>query len=199
MVVCNGDNAIIVSPGANRFLAPEDADAADIRPGDILLAQMEIPPQTVARFLERGKKQGATTILNPSPAIEAGKPALAAADVIVVNQSELDFFAPSSGDLANRARKMLSRDDQSAIVTLGEKGLLCATRGGGFQIPALPAKPVDTTGAGDCFAGVLAARMSFGDDLQNAAGVAARAAAICVARPGAAESMPSAKELEKPR
>ena len=196
VAVCGGDNAIIVSPGANRLLAPRDADSADIRAGDALLAQMEIPPQTVARFLDAGKKRGATTILNPAPAIESGRAAFAAADVIVVNAAELDCFAPPPGGLAARARKILSRDNQAAIVTLGADGLLCATRADDFRLAAFPAKAVDSTGAGDCFAGTLAARLAGGDGLQAAATVAARAAAICVARPGAAESMPKAGELE---
>ena len=199
VAVCGGDNAIIISPGANRLLRPRDAENADIRAGDTLLAQMEIPPETVARFLNLGKKRGAAAILNPAPAIEAGRPALAAADVIVVNAAELDFFAPPPGDLAARARKILRRDNQAAIVTLGADGLLGATRSDDFRLPAFPAKAVDSTGAGDCFAGTLAARLSRGDNLQAAAAVAARAAAICVARPGAAESMPRAEELEDAR
>lgn len=195
VAVCGGDNAIIVSPGANRLLRPRDAGQAGIRAGDVLLAQLEIPARTVARFLRAGKKQKATTILNPSPAIEAGRAAFAAADVIVVNAAELDFFAPPPGQFAARARKLLSRDNQAAIVTLGAKGLLCATRDSNFRLPAFPAKAADSTGAGDCFAGTLAAQLSRGKDLRAAAVVAAQAAAVCVTRPGAATSMPRLKEL----
>lgn len=196
VAVCDGDNAIVVSPGANRLLRPCDADNIDIRAGDILLAQMEIPPQTVVGFLDFGKEKGALTILNPAPAIEAGRAAFAAADIIIVNAAELDFFAPPPGDFARRAEKILSRDSQAVIVTLGAEGLLCATRSGRFRCPAFPVKAVDSTGAGDCFAGVLAARLSRGDDLRGAATFAARAAAICVTRRGAAESMPRMTELD---
>lgn len=196
VAVCDGDNAIIVSPGANRFLPPDDADNADIRAGDALLVQMEIPPQTVARFLDVGKKREAITVLNPAPATAKGWAAFAAADVIVVNAAELDFFAPPPGRVVARARKILSRDNQAVIVTLGANGLMCATRGDDFRLSASPADAIDTTGAGDCFAGALAAQLSRGDDLRSAATFATRASAICVTRAGAAESMPRAKELE---
>ena len=195
VAVCEGDNAIIVSPGANRLLGPEHAASADLRAGDVLLAQMETPAETVAAFMGQAKKRAARTLLNPAPAVEAATAAFAVADIILVNATALGFFCAPPGDLVARARRLLARDGQTVIVTLGADGLLCVTRAHDFRLAAVAVAAVDSTGAGDCFAGVLAARLAGGDGLREAATIAARAAAICVTRPGAAESMPRAAEF----
>lgn len=163
-----GENAIVVVPGANAR-----ARAADLSlgPGDVAVAVLEVPADAVLAFLRAAAP--ARRILNPTPVEHCTPELFAAADVVVVNEREYE------------ALQTLDAIGAEVIVTLGSAGV----RVGGVVIPAEPVEEVvDTTGAGDCFVGTLAARLVAGDDLVTAARAANAAAARSVTRPGAMQS-----------
>ena len=97
-----GENAIVVIPGANALLDPAALAAVPARPGDVLVGQLEVPVPTVAAFFERGRAANAITLLNAAPASAAAMPLLPLADMLIVNEIELEFF---SGRVASPDRK----------------------------------------------------------------------------------------------
>src|SRR5205085_2097776 len=117
-------------------------------------------------------------------------------DVIVLNETELDTYASAGGDHAKRARKQISRDGQTVIVTLGAAGACAVTATEAFTVPARTVSVVDTTGAGDTFCGVLAASLSDGRTMGEAMARANAAAAVSVTRAGAGLSAPTLAELD---
>jgi ribokinase len=127
---------------------------------------------------------------------------LALVDILVLNETELGFLAGvelSESDEAARiidvARKLRTRDDQTICVTLGKRGVLALAGREELSVPGRAVKAIDTTGAGDCFVGALAAQLSEGVDLHAALAFANAAASISVQRMGAGPSMPTAAEV----
>ena len=160
-----GENSIVVVPGANAHARVGDLTLDE---NDVAVAVLEVPADAVLAFLEAVAP--ARRVLNPTPVEHCTPDLLAAADVVVVNEREDEALQPIPGDV---------------IVTLGSRG----ARIGDTEIPGeAPGEVVDTTGAGDCFVGTLAARLAFGDDLFDAARTANAAAARSVTKPGAMES-----------
>ena len=201
ITVCEGDNIIVVVPGANGLVAASDVAAPTVQAGDVLVSQLEIPTPAIAAFFRRGLAAGARTILNPAPASESGRDVLALADIVVLNETELGFFttndvgtdAPPEQVLA-LARQMQQKD-QIVCVTLGRRGAVALVGGDAIVIPGRPVTAVDTTGAGDCFVGALAARFADGAAIRAALKYANVAASICVQRMGAGPSMPTRDEV----
>ena len=200
IVVAGADNSIVVVPGANGLLTPADVEIVPIAAGDVLVSQFEIPEATILTFFARGKRAGATTVLNPAPAKRCAPALLALADVLVVNETELAFFLDTAvKDVVGAARELRARADQIVVVTLGAAGAVAITGEREISAPGREVPVVDTTGAGDCFVGALAARLAAGDDLENALHYANVAASLSVQRLGAATSMPTAAEIPSPR
>jgi len=211
MVADDGENAIIVHGGANATLTPGEVRTAlaALPHAGVAVAQLETPPDTVAAFFEAARTRGMRTLLNTAPALPDTRDLLALADIVVLNETELAQYAVASsgasGDAGGEprsleayaalARRLLDRPDQTIIVTLGEQGALCVTADGVIPHPAPQVKVVDTTGAGDCFCGVLAALLAKGHALAQALPYAVRAASLAVTRVGAAPSMPHAAEI----
>jgi ribokinase len=193
-VTPDGENAILVSPGANSALGTEDLGTA-LATAAVLVASLEIPLHTVETAVQAAAKAGVTTVLNLSPAAELSPETLGALDILLVNEHEAAWLLgtePGTGDF----RKLLERGPRAAVVTLGARGAIVVTAEGIGEIPSPTVEAVDTTGAGDAFAGALAASLAEGADLADAARRAARVAAISVTRPGAQPSYPSVAELE---
>jgi ribokinase len=202
IVLAEGDNAIVVVPGANAEIGAADIARADIARGDVLVSQFEIPTETVAAFFARGRACGARTILNPAPAIEAGRELLAAADVVILNETELAFFARRKVDvndaptaIADAARALRAHAGQVVCVTIGRRGAVAVIDAQTHVIAGREVEVVDTTGAGDCFVGGLAAELARGAPLREALDFANRAASICVQRMGAGPAMPDRDEV----
>jgi ribokinase len=199
-VDAKSENSIIVVPGANRIW--DAAPKIDAEPGDIVIAQLEIPLSIVTTTFQTSKIAGATTVLNPSPHEPLPKALLAATDIIVLNEIELGQMAGRGVDLARpdaiiaAARLLISFGPTTIVVTLGARGAIVVTQEDATTIPAHSVKPVDTTGAGDCFTGALAAGLLAGNSIQFAATRASRAAALSVTREGAAASFPTSTDLE---
>jgi ribokinase len=204
ITTANSDNTIVVIPGANAFVDAADVAAAAFAKGDIAVSQFEIPLPTIGAFFERARAAGATTILNPAPAIECDTRLLELVDVLVLNESELGFLTRTelgdSGDHTRfiaAARSLPIGRDKIICLTLGKRGALALVDGEPLIVPGRAVTAVDTTGAGDCFVGALAERLAAGKSFLDALAYANAAASISVQRMGAAPSMPTAAEVEE--
>ena len=197
ITVADGQNTIVVVSGANAAMSPETADDVHFRAGDWLLAQLEIPQETVLRFFRNAKNAGAFCLLNPSPADDAPRELLSLSDLLVLNEMELALLCahtPIAADDAaaiEQCARTLAVGGNAVIVTRGMHGALGIDKNGAaFRVPGISAKTVDTTGAGDCFAGALATALCEGMLLSDAAQLANRAAAASTEKIGAIPSLP---------
>ena len=201
ITVADADNTIVVVPGANALVSPEDVAAPSLAKGDIAVSQFEIPLPTIRTFFRRARAAGATTILNPAPAIMFGKDLLDLVDILALNETELGYLTGTElrdGDDDERiieAARSLQDRYKVICVTLGKRGALTLIDGRAEMIEGRTVKAVDTTGAGDCFVGAIAAQLAQGTPIRDALDYANAAASICVQRMGAAPSMPTAAEV----
>ncbi|MHB0773672.1 ribokinase [Bradyrhizobium sp. 5.13L] len=202
ITVAQADNTIVVVPGANGLVGAEDVEVVPLLAGDVAVSQFEIPLPAIAAFFRRARAAGATTLLNPAPAQAMSRELLALVDILVLNETELGFLAGvelSEDDTAARiievARQLQARDDQTICVTLGKRGVLALAVREEIAVAGRAVKAVDTTGAGDCFVGALAAQLADDMPLPAALAFANAAASISVQRMGAGPSMPTAAEV----
>ncbi|HSM82667.1 MAG TPA: ribokinase, partial [Nodosilinea sp.] len=187
-----GRNTIVVVPGANGQVGEADVARlmASVRPGDLLLLQLEVPLPAVLAAAQAARAQGATVMVDPAPA-RPDLPAelLAAVDILTPNQVEASQLTGLSvTDLASAtaaARQLVSRGVTTAIIKLGEQGAVVATAAGTFHQPALPVTARDTVAAGDAFNGGLAVALSEAMALKAAVEFATAVAAASVMVPGA--------------
>ncbi|WP_285750105.1 ribokinase [Lentzea sp. NBRC 105346] len=187
-VTPDGENSIVVSPGANSAVTPSDVDAVDWSQVRVLVCSLEVPLETVAHGVRAAAEAGVRPVLNLSPVAQLPEETLAALDPLIVNEHEAAQLAPSFD-------KLLDLGPKSVVVTLGARGAAVVTPSGVTEVPAPSVEVVDTTGAGDAFAGALSARLAAGDDLTAAAAYAAKVAALSVTKAGAQPSYPSASEV----
>lgn len=202
ITVAEADNTIVVIPGANGLVAADDVNVVPLLKGDVAVSQFEIPLPAIAAFFQRARGAGATTLLNPAPAQAMPRELLALLDILVLNETELGVLAGSElseSDEAARiievARKLQARKDQTICVTLGKRGVLALAGREEIAVPGRAVKALDTTGAGDCFVGALAAQLADDVPLRAALTFANAAASISVQRMGAGPSMPTAEEV----
>jgi ribokinase len=202
ITVAAADNTIVVIPGTNALVSADDVGAASLAKGDVAVSQFEIPLPTIAAFFRRARAAQATTVLNPAPAQHFGRDLLELVDVLVLNETELGLLAgvelsdgADAARIIDAARRLRAREDQMICVTLGKRGVLALAGREEMIAPGRAVKAVDTTGAGDCFVGALAAKLSDGAALREALTFANAAAAISVQRMGAGPSMPTAAEV----
>lgn len=195
----SGDNSIVVSPGANGRLTPEDVRAAAdlLAASRVVSAQLEIPLETVAEIV-RTLPEGTRFVLNPSPPRPLPEEVLAACDPLIVNEHEARVIAGGDADASpeDLARALLALGPRSVVVTLGAEGALVATGEGMERVPSVPVRAVDTTGAGDAFTAALAWRLGAGETPARAAAYAVRVGAAAVTLAGAQMSFPTAEEVD---
>ena len=203
ITVANADNTIVVIPGANALVSAADVAMPLLAGGDVAVSQFEIPLPAVGAFFERARAAGATTILNPAPAIEAKRELLDLVDILILNESELGLLANTELDdtdeharFIEAARSLQTNADKIICVTLGKRGVLALVNDESLIIPGRSVRAVDTTGAGDCFVGAVAAQLADGKSIHDALDYANSAASICAQRMGAAPSMPTVAEVE---
>lgn len=168
-----GENMIVVAGGVNLSLAAPPVSPA----AKVVLAQLETPVATTAAVFEQARAAGAVTVLNAAPALPEGAALFPLADVIIVNQTE-------------RASYGALLDGRRLVVTLGAAGASLIESGAETHVVGEAARVVDTTGAGDCFCGVLAAGLAAGAEMLGAMAIANAAAARSTETAGAASSMP---------
>jgi ribokinase len=203
ITVAGGENSIVVVAGANGALVPADT-AFPLSAGDVIVAQLETPMAATRAAFEAARTVGAATILNPAPASRDAVNLLPLAEMVVVNETELELLAGTSlsrtsggPEIIAAMRAMRGHPGQTVIVTLGARGLIAiAAWDDLIEIAGHAVDVTDTTGAGDCFVGTLAAGLAVGTDLRSALARANAAAALSVQRVGAGSSMPTAAEVD---
>lgn len=189
----SGENTIVVSPGANGLVGVGDVSDAGavLRSAAVTLLQLEIPLGTVA---EAAQTAGGTVILNAAPAQPLPEDLLAAVNVLVVNQSELEALAGSQDpDSAQRLPVPVT------VVTLGAEGAALVAGGSVTRFPAPRVDVVDTTGAGDAFCGALAVGIDAGLEITEALPRAVLVGALATTAVGARTAMPTKDEMDAHR
>ena len=202
-----GANQIGVAPGANRALTVEMVARHEeaLAWAEVVLCQLEVPVEVVAGTLERARRHGARTILNPAPARALDDGVLGLADVLTPNAGEARALSgpwvgaaePAPATAARHAAERLrARGVGTVIVTLGEHGALVVDGAGATEHPAFRVTAVDTTGAGDAFNGALGAALASGVALAEAIKLASSTAALACTRRGAQDALPTRAEVE---
>lgn len=195
-VADDGANTIVVVGGANLECLPADVDRAleALPESGILLVQNEVPRETVEYAIKSAKEKGWTVILNPAPVRSIARELMPLVDIIIPNETEMALLTDSSVDTREdvmcAAKKLLEYGVGNVIVTLGDKGAICCNESGEYSIPAYVVKAVDTTAAGDAYAGALAAGLAEGKTLPDSMVFAAAVAALSVTKQGAQPSLP---------
>lgn len=179
----DGENSIIVIPGANHAITIDDLEmnAEIIASAKVLLCQLEVPLEVVQRAFELAG-ENSLRILNPAPAQSLSKDLLQLVDVITPNEHEMMLLGGPQG--------LLKHGVKTIIVTQGARGALMITKNGETQIPPFKVDPIDSTGAGDAFCGMLAARLAIGEPIQNALKAAVVSGALATLIEGAVPSLP---------
>jgi ribokinase len=200
-----GENQIIVSPGANSRLTPEDVAAglAALQRGDVLVLQLEIPTPLVRQAARIAKARGAFVVFNAAPAPRNVGGLFDDVDLLVVNEQEIRVVAELAGVPHGSHRELVQALPPvlgpAVVCTAGPEGSFTVVDGGLVHVPAPKVTAVDTTGAGDTFVGYLAASLAADRaDLAGAMILAARASALAVTRTGAMESIPWRHEISPP-
>lgn len=195
----NGQNSIVLSPGANGKVDSQDVDSAP--DAKILLLQFEIPMDSVLYAAKRYKAKGTTVILNPAPARQIPDELLAAVDILVPNESELSLLTNmqvtdvQSAELA--AKEILKHGVKTVIVTLGSKGALVVTSSQVTQVDTYKVNVVDTTAAGDAFIGGFASAILRKKSLEKSVRYGCACGALATTKLGAQPSLPTKEEVEK--
>ena len=192
----DGDNAIVVSPGANMHVGPGDLDASMqiLESAAVTMLQLEIPIETVTDAAEAA---AGLVILNPAPAQALTSRLLESVDVLVPNETELALLtgnavAVTLDEIADQARLLPS---SRVVVTLGAQGALVVEDSEVHHQPAPRVDPVDTTAAGDSFCGALADVLAEGGSLRDAVAWGVMVGSATTLRPGAQSSLPTAGEV----
>ena len=201
-----GDNNIVVVPGANALLTPEQLEEAAplLRQAGFILAQLEIPLETVEYLGEFAANNGIPLMLDPAPARDLPRDLLKTVNWLTPNESETEILVKADvrgddpGSTSAAAKQLLASGPQHVLLKLGANGCLIAERDKPQQtIPAFPIKAVDSTAAGDAFNAAFAVGLLRGESASESARFACAVAAISVSRHGAQPSMPTLEEVEE--
>ena len=199
----SGENSIVVVPGANALLAPDDVELALDRMPEarLVLLQLEIPLETVIATARAARSRGLRVLLDPAPAQPLPDSLLSDVDILTPNQTEAALLAglPAVGpDKAQEAaRRLLARGSRSVLIKLGADGVLLAGPSYAQLVPGWRLATVDSTAAGDCLSGALAVALIEHRDLPDAVAFANAAAALSTTRYGAQDSMPTRAEVDR--
>jgi ribokinase len=204
LVMSDGENAIVLSPGANATLTPNDADdrLRDLASGSVLLCQLEIPLDTVEHALAVARRAGAMTILDPAPASARCLPMLRSVDVVTPNTTEALQLVGRDGNVETDlealqlARELRQLGAGTVVLTLGSRGCCIVNDEISTVIPGYDVAAVDTTAAGDVFNGAFACALAANQSVVDAARFGNAAAALSVTKPGAQSSVPTREEVD---
>jgi ribokinase len=200
VVDSNGQNSIVLSPGANGKVTPGDVEQASFPAGGLLLLQLEIPIPTVLRAAQRARDNGTRVILNPAPAQSLPEELIALSDFIVPNETELSLLTgmevtdvPSA---ESAARKVLARGAKHVLVTLGSRGALLVLDTQSVFVGTFQVEVVDTTAAGDAFIGGFATSLLENKSLEESVRIGCACGALAVTKFGAQPSLPTKEEVD---
>ena len=197
-----GHNIIIVVPGANARLTPEDVNRAesDIASAGAVVAQLEIPVETVERAAEIAQKHKVPFILDPAPARPLSDELLGMVGILKPNEIEAETITGirvvDAASAAAAANALLAKGVKTVITTLGEKGFVIADRNGMDFVAGNRVRAADSTAAGDAFTGALAFGLANGQSVKDAAVYANAVAAVSVTKLGAQSSMPTKEQVD---
>ena len=202
MVDDAGENAIVVASGANLEVSADQLTEAALNPETILVLQMEVPFGENWKAVERARASGARVALSVAPAAPVPIDVLNAVDILLVNEIEGRMVAEASGlsdaPLDELPNQLAARHGCLCVLTLGSKGVLAADPSTRWRVPALPLETVvDTTGAGDAFAGCLVAALDRGMETEAALHFAAIAAGLSCTALGAQTSFPDTVAISR--
>lgn len=200
-VEASGENNIVVVPLANDKLSASQIDEAFEKTENpkVLLLQLEIPWELNRHAINLAKKNRVKIVLDPAPASKLEEQDWQLFDIVTPNESEASTLTgikvtdPESAEQA--ANWFVERGVKNAVITMGGTGVLLASKEKVQLFAAPKVKVVDTTAAGDAFAGYLGALLAQGQDLETAIGVAVKAASISVTKIGASPSLPRRSEV----
>lgn len=197
-----GDNMIVVAPGANGILSPGDVEKAQsaIASSGALVAQLEVPLETVECAARLASRSGVPFILDPAPAQKLSTKLIEMVDVLTPNETEAQILTGIEVVNEDSARmaagRLLARGVKAVVLTMGAKGFLLSDNERTEFVVAIKVDAVDTTAAGDAFTGALAVGLARGQAFRDAALFANHVAALSVMTMGAQSSMPSAEQVE---
>ncbi len=199
----NAQNFLVIVPGANQALSPDDVRRAcdTILAADLLVCQLEVPVETTLEAFRMAKSGRVRTILNPAPAAPLPDELLQLTDICAPNEVETEMLtgrsAQTAAEAESAARELLGRGPGTVILTLGERGALVVTRDRTEHVPAVKVDAVDPTGAGDAFIGSLAVYLGEGQPLDDAVRRANAIAALSVTRLGTQVSFPTRAQADE--
>ncbi|GAA4457362.1 ribokinase [Novipirellula rosea] len=202
-VEASGQNAIMLVQGANGRVTPEDVDANRdaIETADVVLLQLEIPLDAVLATIKIAKQAGVRVVLDPAPVPPVWSDELLCVDLVCPNETEAAAITgrpvETIADAKEAARELHRRGSKNAVITLGDRGSVLYTDDTFHQFAADKITVVDTTAAGDAFAGALSVRWAETDDLVEAMRFASAAGAIAASRDGAQPSMGTRPMIEE--
>jgi ribokinase len=198
----SGQNQIVIVPGANGTVSPDEVRhglTSILRPGDLMLAQLELPLDTVQSSLQFARNLGARSIVNTAPFVEGCEDFLGLIDVLVVNEIEagqlLGRGPVTIDEAADAAQELRAHGPELVFVTLGAAGAVIQDSSTTTSIPAPEVRVIDTTGAGDATVGAFAMALSEGMETAEAARIAVMTGSFAVQRAGAQASQPTRDEL----
>lgn len=194
-----GENTIVVAPGANASLTPEDVEsvAGIVRSAAVLLVQLESPFETVEAAIRIARGAGRRVVLNAAPAGVAPGAMLRQVDLLVANRGEAALLTGGAAedDPLALARDALRLGPAAVVVTAGAEGACLAMRDGSLRVPSIPVRAVDSTAAGDAFCGSVAAWLASGRSVEEAVRAGCVAGALAATRAGAIPSLPKAHDV----
>jgi len=199
LVADNGENSIVVVPGANGKVncAAIDRHAALIRSAGMVLCQLELPLETVIHTLALCAEAGVPVMLDPAPAAPLPDALWSQAAWFTPNETEAALYLGESLRPEDGAKRLLARGLRGVVLKRGGEGACVAVAGGDAAwVKPFHVEAIDTVGAGDCFNGAFAVALLEGLDPWAAARFASAAAAISVTRRGAQASMPTRAEVD---
>ncbi|MDF2838007.1 MAG: ribokinase [Paenibacillus sp.] len=203
-VDADGENIIILSPGANGKLMPCDLEQAwhAIKGCSAVLLQNEIPLETTLAAISKASEAGIRVYFNPAPAVKLPDEAYEGIYCLILNETEAEYIVGTEfgeGEQAELAtvRALVEAGAASVVLTLGSRGAVYGDRSGDIRrVEAYPVHPVDTTAAGDTFIGAFAAEREGGATAERALRFASAAAALAVTKSGAQMSIPTKTDVE---
>ncbi len=202
ILLAEGDNSIVVVPGANAHCLPEDLDRyeGEIAEADLVLLQLEIPLETVEYAIKLARKHGKIVMLNPAPAQILSQDLLSKVDYLTPNRSELALLTRMSEEstIAKGIERLLEVGVSCCVTTLGAEGVALMEKGGNlFKVSGHEVPVVDTTGAGDAFNAGLAYALAQKKSIREATEFAVQVSALAVTKFGAQGGMPTLAEVKE--
>ncbi|MGM9479909.1 ribokinase [Roseateles sp. NT4] len=197
----DAENQIVTVAGSNGMLPLEQVEALELDGLRWLVAQQELPLQSVARAFERAHAAGVKTVLNAAPFRPGCEALLPLVDLLVVNELEAQALLTTLGggvaEPEALAQALRAKGPAAVLVSLGAEGLCWVDEQGTRRVPARKVKAVDTVGAGDTLVGALVTALAEGQPIASALAFAQAAAAIAVSRPGVQDAMPRRAEVQE--